>query len=80
MRISVAINYVAVSAEGLCYLPAYGIGGAATTLVGQSIGANRKVYGQTICVFNNLIIFCSSDIYECYHVCVCPIFGFNTNE
>ena len=40
--ISVAINYVAVSAEGLCYLPAYGIGGAATTLVGQSIGANRK--------------------------------------
>ncbi len=40
--ISVAVNYVAVSAEGICYLPAYGIAGAATTLVGQSIGAKRK--------------------------------------
>ena len=39
-----------------------------------------KGYGKTICVFNNLIIFCSSDIYERYHVCVCTIFGYNTNE
>ena len=28
-------------AESLCYMPGYGIGDAATTLVGQSIGAKR---------------------------------------
>jgi len=28
--------------ESLCYMPGYGIGDAATTLVGQSMGAGRK--------------------------------------
>lgn len=39
--VSVAANSLAVTAEGLCYMPAYGMSGAATTLVGQSIGAGR---------------------------------------
>ena len=55
--ISVAINYVAVSAEGLCYLPAYGIGGAATTLVGQSIGANRKDMAKRFAYLTTLLSF-----------------------
>lgn len=37
--VAVAANHIAVTAEGLCYLPAYGISYAATTLVGQSVGA-----------------------------------------
>lgn len=37
--ISVAANSLAVTAESLCYMPGYGIAAAATTLVGQSIGA-----------------------------------------
>ena len=32
----------AVTAESLCYMPGYGIAEAATTLVGQSVGAKRK--------------------------------------
>lgn len=40
--VSVAVNYVAVQAESICYLPAYGIASASTALVGQSIGARRK--------------------------------------
>lgn len=40
--ISVAANSFAVTAESFCYMPGYGIELAATTLVGQSIGANRK--------------------------------------
>lgn len=40
--LSVAANSLAVTAESLCYMPGYGIGSAATTLVGQSIGAGRK--------------------------------------
>ena len=39
---AVAANSLAVTAESLCYMPGYGIGSAATTLVGQSMGARRK--------------------------------------
>lgn len=40
--ISVAANSLAVTAESLCYMPGYGVASAATTLVGQSIGARKK--------------------------------------
>lgn len=39
--VSIAANSLAVTAESLCYMPGYGVGAAATTLVGQSIGAQR---------------------------------------
>jgi putative MATE family efflux protein len=41
-NIAIASNSFAITAESLCYMPGYGIGDAATTLVGQSIGAGRK--------------------------------------
>ncbi len=40
--ISTAANSLAVTAESLCYMPGFGIGEAATTLIGQSVGARRK--------------------------------------
>ena len=39
---AIAANSFAVTAEALCYMPGYGIGDAATTLVGQSYGAGRR--------------------------------------
>lgn len=39
--IAIAANAFAITAESLCYMPGYGIADAATTLVGQSIGAKR---------------------------------------
>ncbi|MCQ2523580.1 MAG: MATE family efflux transporter [Lachnospiraceae bacterium] len=39
--ISVAANSLAVTAESLCYMPGYGIGSAATAIIGQTIGAKR---------------------------------------
>lgn len=39
--IAIAANAFAVTAESLCYMPGYGIGDAATTLIGQSHGAGR---------------------------------------
>ena len=39
---AIAANSFAITAESLCYMPGYGISEAATTLVGQSIGAARK--------------------------------------
>ncbi len=40
-NLAIAANTFAITAESLCYMPGYGIGEAATTLVGQSIGAMR---------------------------------------
>lgn len=40
--VAVAANHLAVTAESLSYMPAYGIATAATTLVGQAVGAGRK--------------------------------------
>lgn len=40
--VAVAADSLAVTAESFCYMPGYGIGSAATTLVGQSIGADRR--------------------------------------
>ena len=40
-NISIAANTFAITAESLCYMPGYGIGEAATTLIGQSMGASR---------------------------------------
>ena len=46
---ALAANNIATNAEGLRYLPAYGIGYAAVALVGQSVGAKNqedaKAYG-----------------------------------
>ncbi|MCR5045911.1 MAG: MATE family efflux transporter, partial [Treponema sp.] len=40
--VALAANSFGVTAEALCYMPGYGISSAATTLVGQSVGAERK--------------------------------------
>jgi len=39
--IAIAANSFGITIEALCYMPGYGISEAATTLVGQSIGAKR---------------------------------------
>ena len=39
--VAIAANSFAITAESLCYMPGYGIADAATTLVGQSLGAVR---------------------------------------
>ena len=38
---AIAANSFAITVESLCYMPGYGIAEAATTLVGQSLGAGR---------------------------------------
>ena len=41
--IAIAAHSLAITVESLCYMPGYGIAEAATTLVGQGIGAGQKV-------------------------------------
>ena len=40
--VAIAANSFAITAESLCYMPAYGIQSAAAMLVGQSVGAGRR--------------------------------------
>lgn len=41
-NLAIAANTFAITVESLCYMPGYGIGDAATTLIGQSLGARRR--------------------------------------
>ena len=45
--VAIAANAFGIIIEGLCYMPGFGIADAATTLVGQSIGAQRKDLAQS---------------------------------
>ena len=40
--IAIAANSIAITVESLCYMPGFGISEAATTLVGQCLGADRR--------------------------------------
>lgn len=57
--VAIAANSFAIIAESLCYMPGYGISDAATTLVGQSLGAGRirllKSFAN-ICVWSGMLI------------------------
>ncbi len=56
---AIAANAFAITAESLCYMPGYGIGEAATTLVGQSLGAGRIDLTKrfaTITVWSGMIV------------------------
>ena len=39
--VAIAANSFGITAESLCYMPGYGIGASATTIIGQCIGAKR---------------------------------------
>ena len=41
--VAIAANAFAVTAESLCYMPGYGVGEAATAIVGQCHGAKRNI-------------------------------------
>lgn len=40
--VAVAANSFAITAESLCYMPGFGIGVAATTIIGQCVGARQR--------------------------------------
>ena len=64
--VSVAANSFSITAESLCYMPGYGIGVAATTIVGQCIGASRKDLGKKLgwlaIILGMVIMGCSGAI------------------
>lgn len=60
---AIAANSFAVTAESLCYMPGYGVGSAATTLVGRSVGAGDAVqarrYGNICTTLGGALMGCT---------------------
>ncbi len=52
--IALAANSFGITAESLCYMSGYGIADAATTLIGQSMGAGRKQLTRSLAWINVL--------------------------
>jgi putative MATE family efflux protein len=46
--VAIAANSLAITVESLCYMPGYGIAEAATTLVGQGIGAGQRMLTRSL--------------------------------
>ena len=60
---AIAANSFAVTAESLCYMPGYGVGSAATTLVGRSVGAGDAIqarrYGNICTALGGALMGCT---------------------
>ena len=50
--IAIAAHSLAITVESLCYMPGYGIAEAATTLVGQGIGAGQKALTRSFAMMS----------------------------
>lgn len=76
---SIAAHSFAVTAESFCYMPGYGIAGAATTMVGQACGAKKKELARSfawICTLLGMILMSAAGLIMYY---VCPyVFAFLT--
>ena len=53
--IAMAANSLAVTVEAVCYMPGFGIGAAATTLVGQAMGAERRDVARSFARLSTLL-------------------------
>ncbi len=60
--VALAANHIADVAEGMCYMPAYGISYAATSLVGQAVGAKNKEDAMVFGRIAGILGFCMSTV------------------
>lgn len=54
--LSLAAHSFAITAESLCYMPGFGVADAASTIVGQSIGAKRPEIARRFAKINVLMV------------------------
>jgi putative MATE family efflux protein len=64
--VALAANHIATTAEGMCYLPAYGVSFAATALVGQAVGArdreDARAYGRLSGLLGFFMCLCTGSL------------------
>lgn len=77
--VALSANSFATTAEALCYMPGYGIQEAATTLVGQSVGAKRKDLTKSFSLITVLAAMIVMSLTGILMYFICPfIFQFLT--
>ena len=71
--VAIAAHSFAVTAESLCYMPGYGIGAAATTLVGRNIGAGKHAEAKrcgNICTAMGVCLMLFKRLFKCLRIFV----------
>jgi putative MATE family efflux protein len=79
--VSVSAHYLAVTVEGVCYNPAFGVSVAATTLVGQALGAGHEPQAERDGRFS--ISFCFAVmvlVSACLYIFAEPLIRLFTND
>lgn len=77
--IAIAANSFAVTTEAICYMPGFGIGVAATTLVGQSYGAKKYSLVRKFAWVTSAIGMLTMSLIGAVVFFICPwIFAFLT--
>ena len=56
--VAIAAHSLAITVESLCYMPGYGIAEAATTLVGQSVGAGQRLLTRSLAAMSTGLGIC----------------------
>ena len=79
--IAIAANSFAVTAESICYMPGFGISAAATTMVGQALGADRKDYAFFFGWLTTIMGMIVMALMGMLMYFICPfVFGFMTPD
>lgn len=79
--VAIAANSFAVTAESICYMPGYGLANAATTMVGQSMGANKKAEAKSFAYLTTTIGMIIMGLMGCIMYFLCPyVFMFLTPD
>ncbi len=69
--VSLAAHHLAITAESICFMPAFGLSSAATTLVGQSLGAKREDLADSLsllCIKITVIFYERQGRFSVFHV------------
>lgn len=79
--VAIAANSFAVTAESICYMPGFGISAAATTMVGQALGADKKEYARSFGWLTTFMGMAVMGVMGILMYFICPfVFGFMTPD
>jgi putative MATE family efflux protein len=79
--VAIAANSFAVTAESVCYMPGYGIASAATTMIGQAVGADRSDLAKSFAWLNCAVGIAVQSLLGVIMYFICPfVFAFLTPD
>ncbi|MCQ2974883.1 MAG: MATE family efflux transporter [Bacteroidales bacterium] len=71
-NVAIAADTFAVTIEGFCYMAGYGISDAATTLIGQCVGAGRRCLAKSFAYITTILGVITLTIFSTLMYFFCP--------